>query len=219
LDSSRFAQSDCVASLAKKSFAAGSSMYPCHMACVSKSVPGDVISLSNFCPQRHRCTMDLTHNSWGPITQRPFLVFFRVRCIKYSFHGTALACGFLIEKGCRGLQFNKTALLRTALLMNQNNSGSCRCVWRKSRIGQHSGNDVTSFSNRCCNIGSLLETALWPLSFLLEVLGGRVSPRRRVTLSSLPGDHTEIVQLCSRPSEPKPEIEHNQRGRSMPALT
>ncbi len=33
--------------LATKSFAAGSSMYPCHMACVSKSVPRDVISSSD----------------------------------------------------------------------------------------------------------------------------------------------------------------------------
>jgi hypothetical protein len=34
--------------LATKSFAAGFSMYPCHMACVSKSVPRDVISLSDY---------------------------------------------------------------------------------------------------------------------------------------------------------------------------
>jgi hypothetical protein len=34
--------------LATKSFAAGSSTYPCHMACVSKSVPRDVISSSNY---------------------------------------------------------------------------------------------------------------------------------------------------------------------------
>jgi hypothetical protein len=33
--------------LATKSFAAGSSMYPCHMACISKSVTRDVISWSN----------------------------------------------------------------------------------------------------------------------------------------------------------------------------
>ncbi len=34
--------------LATKSFAAGSSTYPCHMACLSKSVPRDVISLSDY---------------------------------------------------------------------------------------------------------------------------------------------------------------------------
>ncbi len=34
--------------LATKTFAAGSSTYPCHMACISKSVPRDVISLSNY---------------------------------------------------------------------------------------------------------------------------------------------------------------------------
>jgi hypothetical protein len=34
--------------IATKSFAAGSSMYPCHMACISKSVPRDVMSSSNY---------------------------------------------------------------------------------------------------------------------------------------------------------------------------
>ncbi len=34
--------------LATKSFAVGYSMYPCLMACVSKSVPRDVISLSDY---------------------------------------------------------------------------------------------------------------------------------------------------------------------------
>ncbi len=34
--------------LTTKSFAAGSSTYPCHMACISKSVPRDVISSSNY---------------------------------------------------------------------------------------------------------------------------------------------------------------------------
>jgi hypothetical protein len=33
--------------LATKSFAAESSTYPCHMACISKAVPRDVISSSN----------------------------------------------------------------------------------------------------------------------------------------------------------------------------
>jgi hypothetical protein len=36
--------------LTTKSFTAGSSMYPCHMACISKSVMKDVISLSNYVP-------------------------------------------------------------------------------------------------------------------------------------------------------------------------
>ncbi len=51
--------------LATKSFAAGSSTYPCHMACISKSVPRDVISLSDCCPQRHRSAMDVTRDSRG----------------------------------------------------------------------------------------------------------------------------------------------------------
>jgi hypothetical protein len=36
--------------LTTKFFTAGSSMYSCHMACVLKSVPKDVISLSNYVP-------------------------------------------------------------------------------------------------------------------------------------------------------------------------
>ncbi len=46
--------------LATKSFAEGSSTYPCHMACISKSVPRDVISLSDCHPQWHRSTMTVT---------------------------------------------------------------------------------------------------------------------------------------------------------------
>jgi hypothetical protein len=51
--------------LATKSFTAGSSTYPCHMACISKSVSRDVISLSDCHPQRLRGTVDVTHDSWG----------------------------------------------------------------------------------------------------------------------------------------------------------
>jgi hypothetical protein len=51
--------------LTTKSFAAESSMYPCHMACVSKSVPKEVISLSDCHPQWLRGTMDVTWDSWG----------------------------------------------------------------------------------------------------------------------------------------------------------
>jgi hypothetical protein len=36
--------------LAMKSFAARSSTYPCHMACISKSVTKDVMSLSDYVP-------------------------------------------------------------------------------------------------------------------------------------------------------------------------
>jgi hypothetical protein len=51
--------------LATKSFAAGSSTYPCHMACISKSVPKGIISLSNCHPQWLRSTMDVTRNNQG----------------------------------------------------------------------------------------------------------------------------------------------------------
>jgi hypothetical protein len=59
--------------LATKSFAAGSSTYPCHMACVSKSVPRDVISLSNCRPQWLRSTVDVMRNSRGRLLSVPFL--------------------------------------------------------------------------------------------------------------------------------------------------
>jgi hypothetical protein len=65
-----------------KSFAAGSSTYPCHMACILKSVPRDVISLSNYCPQWHGSAVDVTRNSQGLITQHPFLTFLRISCVK-----------------------------------------------------------------------------------------------------------------------------------------
>jgi hypothetical protein len=58
--------------LATKSFAAGSSTYPCHMACISKSVPRDVISLSDCLPQQLRSAMDETRNSWGQLLSIPF---------------------------------------------------------------------------------------------------------------------------------------------------
>jgi hypothetical protein len=49
--------------LATKSLAAGSSTYPCHMACVLKSVPRDVISSSDCRPQQHRSAVDVMHDS------------------------------------------------------------------------------------------------------------------------------------------------------------
>jgi hypothetical protein len=59
--------------LATKPFAAGSSMYPCHMACISKSVPRDVISLRDCHPQRLRSTVDETRDSRGQLLSVPSL--------------------------------------------------------------------------------------------------------------------------------------------------
>jgi hypothetical protein len=58
--------------LAMESFAAGSSMYPCHMACISKSVLRDTISLSDCCPQRLRSAVDETCDSQGQLLSVPF---------------------------------------------------------------------------------------------------------------------------------------------------
>jgi hypothetical protein len=64
--------------------------------------------------------------------------------------------------------------------------GSCRYICRKSCIGRSSRDDVTYFSNGCCNIGCLGETALLGL----KVSWWRFSEAEfpldiRVTLSSL----------------------------------
>ncbi len=77
--------------LAMKTFAAGSLTYPCHMACISKSVPRDITSLSNY---------------------QGFM------CIEQSIDGIALTCGFLVEKRRRSQYSNKTGLWRNALLVN-----------------------------------------------------------------------------------------------------
>jgi hypothetical protein len=59
--------------LATNSFAAGSSMYPCHMACVSMSVPRDVISLSDCHPQWLRSAVDVMRDSQDRLLSIPFL--------------------------------------------------------------------------------------------------------------------------------------------------
>jgi hypothetical protein len=94
----------------------------------------------------------------------PFLVLF-------------LLVASLKNIGRRSQYFNKTGLVKNGLLMNQKNSGSCRCVCRKLHVERSSCDGITCFSNGCCNVGNLVETTLPPLSFLLEVLGGRVSSR------------------------------------------
>jgi hypothetical protein len=58
--------------LATKSFAPGSSTYPCHLACVLKSVPRDVISLIGCSTQLLRSAVGVTHMSWGWSLNIPF---------------------------------------------------------------------------------------------------------------------------------------------------
>jgi hypothetical protein len=58
---------------ATKSFTAGSSTYPCHMACVSKSVPRDIIYLSDCYPQQLRSSVDEMCDSQGRLLSIPFL--------------------------------------------------------------------------------------------------------------------------------------------------
>ena len=81
--------------------------------------------------------------------------------------------------------------------------------------------DVTCFSNGCCDVvGRLVETAIQPLSFSLEVLIGRVSPKKmQGSPQVVSGDTTGIVRLCRRPSGPKPEIQHDKRRGGVLTLT
>ncbi len=112
----------------------------------------------------------------------------------------------------RGSQYyNERGLWRNGLLVNKKKLVIVGARWRHL------------FFNGCCNVvGHLVETAIRPLSFSLEVLVGRVSPKK--TQGSPPsstGRHytTGIVRLSRRPSGPKPEIQHDRRGRGVPTLT
>jgi hypothetical protein len=91
--SSRFAQGNSAGLPCYKSFAAGSSTYPCHMACVSKSVTKDVISLSDYVPNSTealwmRCAIvradhsaSLSHNCQGQM-HKVVLLWYCFCCIK-----------------------------------------------------------------------------------------------------------------------------------------
>ncbi len=202
------------------------------MACISKSVPRDVISLSDCRPQLPRSAVSVTPDSWGWSLSVPFLHSSgllrlmlmtsrqsgesRMRHLKCSTQDSSSAyrnpfwyC-FCLWLPHRKRDVGASTLARRVSwemhhLRTKTKSGSCRCICRKSHIEQSSCDDVTCFSNRCCNVRCLVETALWPLSFLLEVLGGRVSPR---------------CWLCSRPFCPKLEIQHDKkRKRTVPTLT
>ncbi len=116
-----------------------------------------------------QCTPAIWHASQSQSQGTSYLrAIIRVlMCVKQSFDGTAFTCGFHVEKGCRSQYFDKTGLWRNALLVNQT-------FWFLQVR-----NDVTCFSNGCCNVvGRLVETALWPLSFAWKVLGGIVSPTK-----------------------------------------
>jgi hypothetical protein len=150
------------------------------MACISKSVPvpRDIKFLSDCHPQWLRSAVDVTRNSVADHSASLSCILQDSQVRKVVLSWYCFCMWFLVEKGCRSHYFNKKmGLLRNALLVNQKKSGSCRCVCRKSHIGQSSCDDVNCFSNGCCNVGSLVDTLLWPLSVSLEVLGSRVFPR------------------------------------------
>ncbi len=93
-----------------KCFAAGSSTYPCHMACISKSVIKDIISLSDYVPnstevpQMRRAIVGADHSAsltcdcQGQMNKVVFC-WYCFCCIRQSFSGTPFAYGFLLEKG------------------------------------------------------------------------------------------------------------------------
>ncbi len=59
--------------LATKSFAVGSSMDPCHLACISKLVLRDVIPSIGCSTQLPRSAVGVTRMSWGWSLSVPFL--------------------------------------------------------------------------------------------------------------------------------------------------
>jgi hypothetical protein len=59
--------------LTMESFAASSSTYPCHLACVSKSVLRDVIPSIGCSTQQPRSAVGVTRVSWGWLLNVPFL--------------------------------------------------------------------------------------------------------------------------------------------------
>ncbi len=88
-----FAQGNSVGLPRYKCFAAGLSTYPCHMACVSKSVTKDVISLSNYVSNSTealwmRCAMvgadhsaSLSRNCQGQV-RKVVLLWYCFCCVK-----------------------------------------------------------------------------------------------------------------------------------------
>jgi hypothetical protein len=79
-------------------------------------------------------------------------------CIETSIDGTAVACGFLKKKGCRSQYRIETGVWRNASLVNQEKFWSLKVR-----------DDVTCFSNGCCNVlGHLVETALQALELCME---------------------------------------------------
>ncbi len=96
--------------LATKSFAAGSSSYLHHMACVSKSVMKDIISLSDYVPNSTealwmRCAIVGADHSASLSrdcevqVRKEVLLRYCFCCVKKSVSGTAFAHGLLVEKG------------------------------------------------------------------------------------------------------------------------
>jgi hypothetical protein len=110
--------------LATKSFAAGSSTYPCHMECVSKSVTKNVISLSDYCP-----------NS----TEAPWM-----RCaIVGADHSASLSCD------CQG-QVHKVVLCWLLLLRKVVLFRYSLCIWlprRKRDTGANTSNKMGCLQN------------------------------------------------------------------------
>jgi hypothetical protein len=83
-------------------------------------------------------------------------------------------------------ELQQNDLLRNWSLTNQKKSDSCRCICRKSCTRWSSCNDVTYFSNGCCNVGCLKETALLGLKVSwLRFSEAEFPLDARVSLSSL----------------------------------
>ncbi len=92
--SSRFTQGNSAGLPCYKSFAAGLSTYPCHMASVSKSVTKDIISLSDYIPNSTEApwmrraivkanhSASLSHDCQGQVRKVVLLWYCFCGCVK-----------------------------------------------------------------------------------------------------------------------------------------
>jgi hypothetical protein len=116
--SSRFAHSDSAGLPCYKCFIVGSSTYPCHMACISKSVAKDIISLSNYVPNStevlwmRRVIIRTDHsasfscNYQGQVHSSPLLVLLLLHRVVLFRHSLCI-CLPHRNKGCRSQYFKQ----------------------------------------------------------------------------------------------------------------
>jgi hypothetical protein len=132
----RFAQSNSAGLPCYKCFAAGSSTYPCHMACISKSVTKDIISLSDYIPnsteapwmRRAILSIPFSRLSGSGALSSPLLILLSLHKVVLFWYSLCiwLPCR---KRDAGANTSNKTGRLQNPLLMNQKKGNS----WLRTR--------------------------------------------------------------------------------------